>query len=190
MNEVYEVGCELIYGYVYEGKPIRYEELDPEVKDYMEGWRPRLPADEFPEDFPDEGGYTGDYFTLYRGICFTTEEAYTAFLKMIERGEIQIDGVSSWTVNPGIAERFAKGAGLPPNTSTYMGLVLELSPVKREETFFASYEAHNELESLYADRLEGRDNRKLHSLHEEEIVMPPGTYQVSIYKRIQTGRVL
>jgi hypothetical protein len=184
MSEIYELGLDIIYAYIYQGKTIVFEELPNDIINYIEGFRPRLPSDEFPEYYPDENGYTGDYFTLYRGLCFRSKKQYDDFKQSIRNGDITLNSVSSWTLNPSVAERFSKGAGLQEqeNVPLYKGLILEISLIKKEETFFSAYEAHSELEYTFGDRLQDRDNTKLHSLHEEEIVILPGTYKVKIIK--------
>jgi hypothetical protein len=180
--DVHEHSLELLYGYIYERNPIDIQELSEEMIEYIKGWRPRLPADEFPEDYPDDDGYDGTYFTLYRGLCFQTKEEYDAFMEKLRSGIYEASGISSWTLNEAVAIRFALGAGLDEEKRSplYKGVVLKLTPVSLESTFFASYLVHSELEYEFAERLALIENTKQHSKHEDEIVLLPGSYQVTI----------
>lgn len=186
-EDLYKKTVNTLFGYIYEGKPIELTDLSEEEIEDIKGYRPRLPADEFPEDFPDEeNGYDGTYFTLYRGLCFRTKEAYDLFMEAIKYGMLETEGISSWSRSDGVAERFAFGAGLLDKpASVYCGVILETTPVHLEETFFASYLAHSEIQFELKEKLETIENQKQHSMHEDEIVLLPGKYQVTVYKTIK-----
>lgn len=176
-----EEGLLIMYQYIYESKKIELDKLSRPVMDYIKLFRPRLPADEFPEVFPDDDGYDGTYFTIYRGFCFRKEEDYNRFMESISNGYYHSDTVSSWTLNDGAAKRFARGAGLiEKSPDYYKGVILELTPVMQEDIFFASYYAHSELESEFRERFDLIDDRKQHSKQEDEIVLLPGSFPITI----------
>jgi hypothetical protein len=184
MSEIYLLGLDIIFGHVYERKPIKYQELSPELITYITGFRPRLPVGEFPEDYPDEDGYTGDYFTLYRGLCFEKEEQYRSFLNSISDGYIDLAEASSWSINSHIAEKFSKGANYKDIVGFYKGIVMKIPRVEVDGIFFSVLEAHGEMEYSLPERFVDKDNRSQFSWHEEEFVLMPGRFKVEMVNDI------
>ncbi|WP_182102694.1 hypothetical protein [Niallia taxi] len=185
----YEFGVKWLFDYVYSSPSISFEELTDGQIEAIREFGPRMPADEFPEDFPAEDGYTGDYHDLYRGYFFLKEEEYQEFMNSIKDGILHLNSISSWTTHPNVAERFANGAGYysynkEADVKGFKGIVLKIEKVFPPSIFFSSYEASGSFEDYYSEELTERENEKQHHIHEEEMVLLPGSFNVRIEKVI------
>lgn len=182
-----------IFDYVYR-KTFEFGELSEQLIEEIKSYRPRTQIEHFPEDFPDKEGYTGDYFTLYRGIFCKTEDEYEVLMECIRQGKgnLCFFNATSWTTSEAVAIEFAKGAGFYSYTNNYdfrgfKGVILEAPCVYKEQTFFSVYEAKGELELEYEDELQEMDYTIQYHEKEDEIVLLPGTYSINLFKTINLG---
>ena len=129
------------------------------------------------KDYPSDAG------TIYRGMNFSTPDAYEKFMQEFgdsDQTQLTFSGVTSWTKHEKSAEQFAT----------------------TQPTYFLNREvmiAHGEMQRN-RERLSGHRGVILHMHiqagagidvdasgvgHESEVVMPPGTYTVRIHKVIK-----
>lgn len=190
-NEGKDTCClasKLMFHHIY-GKQLPYQLLTPEERESIRNSVPRYQVEQFPENYPEDG-YTGDYWTVYRGIFFPTKQSRDSFFDSLKDGRLQTATLTSWSIHPEIAEEFANGAGYLSYTDNkevegYGGVVLEISHLLKEQVFFSGYEAHNTFDDCLQDFPEWTTKNQTFE-REEEFVLLPTELEVSIYKEIRS----
>jgi hypothetical protein len=62
--QLWKFALDYIFHYIYKTSKVPFESLTNEQIKQIQMWQPRTPAEHFPEDYPDEEGYEGDYWDL------------------------------------------------------------------------------------------------------------------------------
>lgn len=188
-NEAAILALKIMFTHIY-GEKVSYHLLTKEEKNEINMWVPRYQSEHFPEHYPDETGYTGDYWEVYRGLYFHSEEMMDKYMDTIIDGCITTEDITSWSIDEGVAEEFARGAGISfyekqsESFGSPTGLILKIERLRKEPVFFSGYEAHQSFFEYFSDFEEWKNKTKTFE-REEEFILLPGTYQVQIEKIIR-----
>ncbi len=137
----------------------------------------------------NELGWPGDTIALakrypldkptycFRGMNFSTKEAYEDFIAKIQAGSVEISS-SSWTPRKTTGEDFAQ------HKKTY---TLNLAVAAAEDEYQKSSEAIHGykgvlLGMMITPAMKPVDVRKFDYAAEDEILLPPGTYELKVIK--------
>lgn len=115
--------------------------------------------------------------TLYRGLNFDTEEEYLKFKNAISDSKMTTTGLSSWSPDKNTAEAFAV---TKPTYMEFMdsGKMEQIKKQREEAERITGYRG-----VLLKTRIPagaGVDINKAPISHEEEIILPAGTYKVKV----------
>lgn len=185
--ETWKFALDYIFHYIYKTPKASFEDLTEEQIKYIQTWQPRTQAEHFPDEYPDETGYDGTHWQLYRGIFCKSEEEFQRLVEEVEKGSVTYNDITSWSNHPTIADAFARGAGFYSYTDDhsikgFKGVVLVADPIYKDSTFFSSTEAGDNLEEEYEGYFEDLEPEQIYHSGEEEIVLLPGTFPVKIHK--------
>lgn len=181
------LAVKLMYSHIYH-RQIPYAELTDAEQAAFKDFLPRYQAEQFPENYPEEDGYTGDYWTVYRGIHFLTKEVLDAFLLSMADGILRTDKLTSWSLHPEVAEEFAAGSGYcsyagQEAVAGYGGVVLSIPHLTKENILFSGHEAHNAFFEYLNDEPDWKNRRQTFE-REEEFVLLPGHIRATITKTV------
>lgn len=182
------LAVKLMHSHIYH-RQIPFPELTDAEREAFQDFVPRYQAEHFPENYPEDDGYTGDYWTVFRGIHFLTKEDMDSFLRSLSDGILQTDRLSSWSLHPEVAEEFAAGSGYlsyagEGAVAGYGGVVLTIPRLTKETLLFSGYEAHNAFSDYLNDEPDWNSRRQTFE-REEEFVLLPGEIRVEVMKTVQ-----
>jgi len=120
---------------------------------------------------------------LYRGMNFSTQEEWAEFIKQFkqDKGEIQFRGISSWTRSMGTAKQFAVTR---PTYYLNRELMQAHDTMNKEKEHMIGYRGVILKIVTTADSRAVDANKSKHSA-EDEIILPTGTYSVTVEKIVK-----
>lgn len=188
-TEIDILSAKIMFTYIY-GRRFSYHRLTDDERKGIYEWLPRYQSEHFPDEYPDEAGYTGDYWDVYRGMYFESKEKLAEFVDTINDGHLTTTDLTSWSIDEKVAEEFAQGVGVTfyehkeKAATSPVGIVLRIEHLHKEQVFFSSHEAHNAFDHYLSDFEEWTKKTGTFE-RENEFILLPGTQQVTIKKIIE-----
>lgn len=127
--------------------------------------------------------YPSDAGTVYRGINFSTPDAYEKFMQPFgdsDHAKLTFSGITSWTKHAQSAHQFAI---TQPTYFLNREVMIAHDVMNKNKERLAGY--RGVILSMKINSGDGIDVDASGVGHESEIIMPPNTYEVSIHETIK-----